>query len=70
MKSLMSSLVLASFVFLLGCPTGSNCDVTVTEWTCENGACACDQDSAECTDPATTDDADPQNCDNLCEFCE
>jgi len=69
MKFLFSILALASFLFVLGCPT-SDCDVTVTEWTCENGACSCDEDSTSCTDPAETDSSDPQNCDNLCEFCE
>lgn len=69
MKTLFSFLALASFVFVLGCPP-ADCDVTVTEWTCENGACSCDEDGSSCTDPADTDSSDPQNCDNLCEFCE
>jgi hypothetical protein len=61
---------------LAGCPTAgtgddddAGCSSSTTEWTCENGACSCDDDMASCTDPDETTADDADNCDNACYEC-
>jgi hypothetical protein len=63
-----TALALLALLLLPACPDGGSPNCTAT-YSCENGACACEDGSA-CDDPAEADASAEANCLNACEVCE